>query len=49
VAIVAGAFGSKPGDDRWNQTADRNKDEIINILDVTTVALAFGTQYVTTE
>jgi len=36
------AFGSKPGDENWNIIADLVKDEVIDIRDVTIVALEFG-------
>jgi hypothetical protein len=34
IAIVARAFGSTPGDLRWNPVADINSDNSINILDI---------------
>jgi hypothetical protein len=46
ISIVARAFGSRPGDVRWNQVADVNGDGVINIVDITIVAKAFGTQYI---
>ena len=49
LTIVARAFRTKPGDEKWNQTADLNKDDIINILDIAITAKAFGTQYITTD
>jgi len=42
LAIVAIAFGSKPDDPNWNQTADMNNDEVINILDLAIIALEYG-------
>jgi hypothetical protein len=42
IFIVAQAFGSKPGDQNWNQTADLNKDGSMNILDMFAVAWDFG-------
>ena len=39
---VAMAFGSKPGDENWNQIADLNKDGTVNILDIFAVAWDFG-------
>lgn len=42
LTIVAVAFGSKPGDSKWNQIADMNNDEKINIIDITMVALEYG-------
>ncbi len=46
LAIVAVAFSSKPGEQRWNQLADAKKDGVINIIDVSVVAKIFGTQYI---
>lgn len=34
TAIVARAFGSYPGDPRWNPLADVNKDHKVDMLDV---------------
>ena len=42
IAIVAKAFGSKPGDPNWNEIADLDKNEIINIIDISMVAKDFG-------
>jgi hypothetical protein len=42
IAIVARAFGTKPGDPNWNEVADLNKDGWINIIDIATVARDFG-------
>jgi PKD repeat protein len=42
IAIVAKAFGSKPGDPNWNATADLDKNGWINIIDIATVARDFG-------
>jgi hypothetical protein len=42
VAIVARAFGSRPGDEKWNQNADLDNNGIINIIDVAAVAKDFG-------
>jgi hypothetical protein len=42
IATVARAFGSKPGDDRWNPIADMDINETINILDVAFVAKNMG-------
>jgi hypothetical protein len=39
---LAAAFGSKPGDTAWNNSADVKPDGVIDILDVITVALHFG-------
>jgi len=40
--IVAAAFGSKPGDSKWNPDADLNSDGLIDIFDVEAVAKNFG-------
>jgi parallel beta-helix repeat protein len=42
VATVARAFGSKPGDEKWNPLADMDINETINIVDVAKVAAHFG-------
>jgi dockerin type I repeat protein len=43
VAAVAYAFGTKPGDSRWNAAADMDSDGSIDIIDVALVAFFFGT------
>jgi len=42
IAIVASAFGSRPGDSGWNPDADLDGNEIINIIDISAVAIDFG-------
>jgi parallel beta-helix repeat protein len=42
LAIVAKAYGTKPGDPKWNELADLNHDNIINILDLIPVARNYG-------
>jgi len=42
VSIVAKAFGSRPGDPAWNETADMDENGVINIIDVAKVAKEFG-------
>jgi hypothetical protein len=42
LAIVAAAFGSYPGHDRWNPKADINKDGEVDVSDVIAVCLKFG-------
>ncbi len=42
VVRLAGAFGSKLGDYRWDSVADLNRDEYIDILDVVLVSKQFG-------
>jgi len=45
VSIVALAFGSHPGQPRWNPVADVNKDGGIDTKDVALVAKNFGEAY----
>jgi hypothetical protein len=45
IAMVAKAFGSYPGSDRWNPDADVNKDGKVDIFDVAFVAKKFGLIY----
>jgi parallel beta-helix repeat protein len=42
IAIVARAFGTKPGDVNWNPEADLNNDGVINIIDIAMVAKQYG-------
>jgi parallel beta-helix repeat protein len=42
IAIVALAFGTVPGDPRWNALADVNADQRIDGKDMTIVAIHFG-------
>jgi hypothetical protein len=42
LAIVARAYGTKPGDPKWKEDADLNNDKIINILDLIPVARNYG-------
>ena len=42
IATAAGAFGTTPGDARWNTPSDINGDGEINILDIASIALKFG-------
>ncbi|MDH5266324.1 MAG: right-handed parallel beta-helix repeat-containing protein [Candidatus Bathyarchaeota archaeon] len=43
IAIVAKAYGSKPGDPNWNEIADVAKPYgVINIMDIATVAKDYG-------
>jgi hypothetical protein len=42
VTVVAIAYGSKPGEKKWNPIADLDKNGEINILDVTLVAKDYG-------
>jgi len=45
IAITAKAYGSRIGDDEWNQEADLDSNGVIDILDVATVAQDFGKIY----
>jgi hypothetical protein len=45
VAIAAMAFGSYPGDPRWNPMADENEDGKIDVKDIATIAKNFGKTY----
>ena len=42
LAIVAVAYGSEPGDEKWNQIADIDNNGIINIVDITLIAKDYG-------
>ena len=44
IAVVAKAFGSKPGGPNWNSNADLDGNEIVNIIDVAFVAKKFGSK-----
>jgi hypothetical protein len=43
IAIVAKAFGSKPGDPNWNPIADLNGDQVVDILDIALISENYGT------
>ena len=45
ITIVARAFGSNPGDPRWNPIADQNEDNTIDGLDIVSIAKNFGKVY----
>jgi hypothetical protein len=42
VSLVAKAFATRPGDEKWNEAADLDHNKVINIVDVTRVANKFG-------
>lgn len=42
IATVATAFGSKPGDERWDPMTDMDMNGIVNIIDIADVARNFG-------
>lgn len=41
IAIIAKAFGTRPGEPRWNAAADLDKDGIISRTDLTIAAMDF--------
>lgn len=42
LAMVARAYGARPGDPHWNELVDLNNDNIIDILDLIRVARNYG-------
>jgi hypothetical protein len=42
ISIVAKAFNSKLGDERWEPNADLDSNSVINIIDISKVAKEFG-------
>lgn len=42
ISLAAGAFGTSPGDPRWQKDADINYDNTINIIDIARIAADFG-------
>lgn len=42
IAIVAKAFGTVPGDPRWNPEADINGDDKVDMKDIALIARNFG-------
>ena len=42
LAMVARAYGTRPGDPKWNELVDLNHDNLINILDLIPVARNYG-------
>jgi hypothetical protein len=42
AALIAFAFGSRPGDPRWNSAYDITHDGVIDILDVAIMAFYYG-------
>jgi len=45
ISVVAMAFGSKLGDEKWNLIADLNDDDVVDVLDISIVAKDFGKTY----
>jgi hypothetical protein len=42
LAILAAAYGSKPGDPNWNPAADLNHDGVVNLLDLQILVSEYG-------
>jgi hypothetical protein len=42
VTIVTTAFGSKPGDEKWNETADVDMNRMMKVIDVSIVVKYYG-------
>lgn len=42
VSAAARAFGSKPGEERFEPNADVNEDRVINIMGILEIAREFG-------
>jgi hypothetical protein len=42
ITVVAKAYGTKLGDEKWNPAADLDRNGIINILDISKVARDYG-------
>jgi len=42
IGIVASAFGATPERDRWDERADINKDNRIDLKDIAIVSKNFG-------
>jgi len=40
--LLANAFGSKPGESKWDPRCDINKDDVVNVLDAIILAANFG-------
>jgi len=45
IVICALAFGSKPGDPKWNPDVDLNQDGKVTITDIVMIAIHFGEIY----
>lgn len=46
LSIVAKAFGSRPGDARWNSIADGDKNKVVDLKDLARIARDFGRRVV---
>ena len=42
MSVAARAFGSYPGHERWNNAADINKDDIVDVRDIASIGRKFG-------
>jgi hypothetical protein len=45
VGLVGQAFGTSPGDARWNACADVSGDGVVDLMDVATTSSKFGQSY----
>jgi peroxiredoxin len=45
LTILANAYGSKPGDLRWNSKADIDGDGVVGLSDLVTLAIHYGQHY----
>jgi len=46
VALAAKAFGTSPGDERWNPIADINRDSKVDMKDIAAIAKNFGKYWI---
>jgi hypothetical protein len=42
LVLLANAYGSRPGDPKWNSACDLNKDGIVNLADLVILAQNYG-------
>jgi thermitase len=47
IVIISVAYGSHPGDPKWNPHADLNEDGVIDISDINIVSAEFGETWMT--
>jgi hypothetical protein len=45
LVILANAYGSKPGDTKWNPNADINGNNIVDLSDLVLMAIHYGQHY----
>jgi hypothetical protein len=43
--ILANAYGSKPGDIKWNPNSDINGNGKVDLADLVTMAIHYGQHY----